>query len=108
MNENIRGKIGNIFKQNIELNLNFAQNNLILEDDDDIDDVENETCILNPEKFGEKEKEKNDENILNNFYYFINIIPKNNIKFNENIKINILNKLKINIDPNNFLASNNS
>ena len=108
LNENIRGKIGNIFKQNIELNLNFAQNNLILEDDDDIDDVENETCILNPEKVGEKEKEKNDENILNNFYYFINIIPKNNIKFNENIKINILNKLKINIDPNNFLASNNS
>ena len=108
LNEDIRAKIGNIFKQNIELNLNFAQNNLILEDDDDIDDVEDEACYLKPEKFGEKEKEKNDENILNNFYYFINIISKNNIKFNENIKINILNKLKIKIDPNNFLASNNS
>ena len=106
LNEDIRAKIGNIFKQNIELNLNFAQNNLILEDDDDIDDVEDEACYLKPEKFGEKEK--NDENILNNFYYFINIISKNNIKFNENIKINILNKLKIKIDPNNFLASNNS
>jgi hypothetical protein len=55
-----------------------------------------------------KKKKKLDEEILNNFYYFINIIPKNNSRFDENVKKQFENKLKVKINPNNFIVSSNN
>ena len=69
----------------------------------------NEVCDGKSEKSDEEnenEREVIDEKILNNYYYFINIISKDNLKCNESITIKILHKL--NINPENFLASSNN
>jgi hypothetical protein len=108
LNNDIVKRFGNIYKQNVVLYLNLESNNSILEDDDDESgEFVNEVCDGKSEKSGEIEKEREaiDENVLNNYYYFINIISKDNLKFNDNITIKILHKL--NINPENFLASSN-
>jgi len=111
LNNEIIKKFGNIYKQNIILNLNFDPNNSIFEDDSEEDgEFINEVCDGKSEKSDENENENEreviDEKVLNNYYYFINIISKDNLKLNENITIKILHKL--NINPENFLASSNN
>lgn len=98
-------KIENIYKQKLVLNLNFNQNSFE-ENESSEGEFVNEACNENSEKSEEKESEEIDKSILNNYYYFINIISKDNIKLSENIKIKLLNKL--NINPHNFIASNNN
>ena len=90
------------------LSLNLNQNNSISEEEDESEDFIDEVCNRKSEKSSEieKEREEIDEKILNNYYYFINIISKDNLKLNENITIKILSKL--NINPENFLASSNT
>ena len=108
LNEDIIKRFGNIYKQNLVLSLNFDNNNLMLEDDDSgegefINEVNDGKAEESEEN--EQENEQIDEKALNNYYYFINIISKDNLKLNDNIKVKILHKL--NINPENFLASNN-
>ena len=113
LEEDTRQKIGDLFKRDVNFKINLEQ-----EEDEDVDDssgelvneVYNENSEHNeePEKEKNKEKKKLDEEILNNFYYFINIIPKNNSKFDDNAKKQLENKLKVKINPNNFIVSNNN
>ena len=109
LNSDIVKKFGNIYKQNLVLNLNLDPNNSIFEDNsDESGEFIDEVCNGKSEKSDEKENEIEviDEKVLNNYYYFINIISKDNLKLNENITIKILSKL--NINPENFLASSNT
>ena len=110
LNRKLLQKIGNIYKQNLVLNLNLDPNNSNFNDDDDDEGGEfiNEVYDEKSEKSAEQdnEREKIDEKVLNNYYYFINIMSKDNLKSNKNIEIKILHKL--NINPENFLASNNN
>ena len=109
LNDAIIKKFGNIYKQNLVLNLNLDPNNSIFEDNsDESGEFIDEVCNGKSEKSDEKENEIEviDEKVLNNYYYFINIISKDNLKLNENITIKILSKL--NINPENFLASSNT
>ena len=119
LEKDIRHKIRELLKGmvNISINLDQEEN----EDSDDssgelVKEVYNENSEHDEEKEKEKnlEKEKNKgkkklyEDILNNFYYFINIVPKNNSRFNENAKKQFENKFKLKINPNNFIVSNNN
>ena len=108
LNNEIIKKFGNIYKQNLILSLNLDPNSSILEDDSEEGEFINEVCDGKSEKSDENEnvREVIDEKVLNNYYYFINIISKDNLKLNENITIKILHKL--NINPENFLASSNN
>ena len=119
LEKDIRHKIRELLKGmvNISINLDQEEN----EDSDDssrelVKEVYNENSEHDEEKEKEKnlEKEKNKgnkklyEDILNNFYYFINIVPKNNSRFDENAKKQFENKFKLKINPNNFIVSNNN
>ena len=110
LNNDIVKRFRDIYKQNVVLNLNLDPNNSILEDDDEESgEFINEVCDGKSEKSDEEnenEREVIDEKILNNYYYFINIISKDNLKCNESITIKILHKLNINSE--NFLASSNN
>ena len=110
-------KIYEAFKGGENIKINFDQEEG--EDSDDssgevVNEVYNENSEHDEEKQKEKEKEKNNKNnnfdkkILNNFYYFINIVPKNNSRFDENAKKQFENKFKLKINPNNFIVSNNN
>ena len=113
LDQDIKQKIGDLFKRDVNFKANFAQ-----EDDEDeesssgelVNEVFNENSDHSGEKENEKIKEKLNlkENILNDFYYFINIVPKNNSKFDEKAKTQFENKLKIKINPNNFIVTNNN
>ena len=113
LNQEIREKINDLFKRNIDIKIDLDQE----EYENDIESSgeiinefydENEQNEEKEQHKEKKEKTKLEENILNDFYYFINIVPKNNSKFNEETKNQIENKLKIKINPNNFIVSNNN
>ena len=109
LNNDIVKRLENIYKQNMVLNLIINPENSNFDDDDDESgEFINEVCDGKSEKSDEKEYEREviDEKVLNNYYYFINIISKDNLKRNENISIKFLHKL--NINPENFLASSNT
>jgi len=109
LNNDIVKRLENIYKQNMVLNLIINPENSNFDDDDEESgEFINEVCDGKSEKSDEKEYEREviDEKVLNNYYYFINIISKDNLKRNENISIKFLHKL--NINPENFLASSNT
>ena len=109
LNSKILKKIENIYKENLVLNLNIDLNNSNFDDEDEESgEFINEVCDGKSEKSVEQDngREVIDEKVLNDYYYFINIIPKYNLKRNGNIKIKILRKLNINLE--NFLASSNT
>ena len=109
LEQDIKQKICDFAKRNIDIKINQIEI-----DDDSEGELVNEIFNENSEHSEEKEKEKNKdksklgEEILNDYYYFINIIPKNNSKFNEYTKKQFEDILKIKINPNNFVVSNNT
>ena len=114
LDQEIKQKIDEVFKKNVYININ-------LDEEDDVpsysEQFVDEIYNQNSEQYKEKEKSKKiikrkdkikpKEDILNDFYYLINIIPKYNSNFNENIKIQFENKLRKKINLNNFIVSNN-
>jgi len=114
LDQDITQKIGDLFNRDVNFKVNFNQEDD--EDDESSGELVNEVFNENSDHSEEKEKE-NDKNkeklkfkeeILNDFYYFINIIPKNNSKFDEKTKTQFENKLKIKINSNNFIVTSNN
>ena len=117
LDSNIKQKIGELFKRNVDIKINLEEEDNDSNSNDNgeyVDEIFYYDSEHSKEKVKRKEKEKSkdkaepDDKILNDFYYFINIIPKNNSNFNENIKMNFESKLKIKINPNNYIVSNNN
>jgi hypothetical protein len=110
LNKDIIEKFEDAFKKNEEPKLEKYFDNFYEEDnyEDYVDEVYNGNSKESDEIKRKKEKIEIDEGTINHFYYLINIIPKNNSKFNENIKKQIENILKVKINPSNFLVLNNN
>jgi hypothetical protein len=110
LNKDIIKKFEDAFKKNEEPKLEKLFDNSYEEDnfEDYFDEIYNGNSKQSNEIQRKKEKTEIDEGTINHFYYLINIIPKNNSKFNENIKKQIENILKVKINPSNFLVLNNN
>ena len=115
LDQDIKQKIDEVFKKNVYININLDEEDDVPSDSGEfVDEIFNQNSEHSKEKekskiiVKRKDKIKPKEDILNDFYYLINIIPKYNSNFNENIKIKFENKLRKKINPNNFIVSNNN
>ena len=115
LDQDIKQKIDEVFKKNVYININLDEEDDVPSDSGEfVDEIFNQNSEHSKEKekskiiVKRKDKIKPKEDILNDFYYLFNIIPKYNSNFNENIKIKFENKLRKKINPNNFIVSNNN
>ena len=108
LNEDIINKFEDAFMKNKDPIFENLDDNSVEEDnfEDYNDEIFNGNSDESKEIKGKKEKAQIDKNTKIDFYYLINIIPKNNL--NENIKKKIENKLKVKINPSNALILNNN